>query len=137
LILDRKKAFTSREWDLSSDDGDGRKGIPESRHSALLAVIAECGARSLYFVYQLYQILHCLNNTESTHSHTKLFKSERKRENIEPTNEEERNYWRNFPNVRYQLSRAIFCYVYWLYCPFLPLWLGSSHSTTKLANEYE
>lgn len=55
-----------RGRDLSSNYGDGGKGVPESGQSTLLAVIAEGGARPLYFVHQLYQILHCQNNTEST-----------------------------------------------------------------------
>ena len=48
-----------RDIYLAADDGDGGKGVPESGEGALLAVVAEGGARPLYLVHQLYQILHC------------------------------------------------------------------------------
>ena len=55
----RDERERGRDIYLAADDGDGGKGVPESGEGALLAVVAEGGARPLYLVHQLYQILHC------------------------------------------------------------------------------
>ena len=47
-----------RELNLTTNDGDGRQGIPESREGARVSMVSESRASSLYLVYQRYQILH-------------------------------------------------------------------------------
>lgn len=54
----QQKKYEEAAYNLASDDGNGRKGVPESGQSALLAMIAKSSASSLKFVDQGNEILH-------------------------------------------------------------------------------
>lgn len=47
-----------RDFNLTTNDGNGRQGIPESRKGARVSMVSQSRACSLYLVYQRYQILH-------------------------------------------------------------------------------